>query len=628
VYDCGITNDALERSFRIAAWRNRLTRLPSHRQFWQLKTIRGPGRHSLLSGLSSAQLIFAYLRFLCFSSFFMTDRLPQSSSAAPAIRPIKEVWTIAWPTVLTMTSYTVMQFVDQLMVGQVGPAELAAQSNGVMWSFAVLSFALGIVTVVNTYVSQNLGAGRPENGPKYAWAAVWLAAIVWTFLLVPYALFLPWIFGTAMPALMPQLMQGHTPQLLAMETHYAQILVFGSIFVLIGRGINQFFFGLHRPRYVTVGAITGNVANLISGWILIFGDKGIPAWGIPGIPGTPAFGVYGAAFANLIGSFVEMSIPFAIFLGRKLNAELKTRSAWRPRLDTIMQLLKLGWPAGLQWGNELLCWTIFMSVLVGSFGSEHMTACAIAFGYMRLSFMPAIGFSVATNSLVGKYIGAGQPDIAVARAYLTLKMAMAYMTACALAFIIFREQAIRLFLSDDLAAASADRIVSIGSKLMICMAVFQTFDAFGIIFSGALRGAGDTVWPGMMTIIYSWVFIVLGGWLLVEYAPGLESTGPWIASSFYIIMFGLTLWWRFATGRWRSIRLVERRPELEELGAEITESPAALSDTAMRDLAESIANTMQSTPPAKVGNDSIQGDGTDFHRVKGDGLVSRVTDQP
>ena len=528
----------------------------------------------------------------------MNDRQSHSINPVPAISSIREVWTIAWPTVLTMTSYTVMQFVDQLMVGQVGPMELAAQSNGMMWSFAVLSFALGIVTVVNTYVSQNLGAGRPENGPKYAWAALWLAVVVWSVLLVPYAFSLPWVFGTVMPALMPQLMQGHTPILMELETRYAQILVFGSIFLLVGRGMNQFFFGLHRPRYVTLGAISGNIANLVAGWILIFGSEGIPAWGVPGIPGLPALGLFGAAYANLIGSFVEMAIPFSIFLGRRLHAELKTRSAWRPRFDTIAELLKLGWPAGLQWGNELLCWTIFMSVLVGSFGSEHMTACAIAFGYMRLSFMPAIGFSVATNSLVGKYIGAGQPAIAVARAYLTLKMAMAYMTACALAFIVFREQAIRLFLSNELDAASADRIVSIGSKLMICMAVFQTFDAFGIIFSGALRGAGDTVWPGVMTIIYSWVFIVLGGWLLVEYAPGLESIGPWIASSFYIIMFGLTLWWRFASGRWQSIRLIDRLKGFEELGGVLAESPGSLPNAPVRDLAESMSHMSHDAPAA------------------------------
>ena len=99
--------------------------------------------------------------------------------------PLREVWTIAWPTVLTMTSYTVMQWLDKLMVGQVGPTELAAQSNGGLWSFTVLSFALGVLTVVNTYVSQHLGAGTPRQGARYAWAALWLGLIVWLAVMVP-----------------------------------------------------------------------------------------------------------------------------------------------------------------------------------------------------------------------------------------------------------------------------------------------------------------------------------------------------------------------------------------------------------------------------------------------------------
>src|SRR5689334_7683745 len=89
----------------------------------------------------------------------MNDSAASTPSIAASPSPLREVWTIAWPTVLAMTSYTIMQFTDQLMVGQVGPDELAAQSNGSMWSWTALSFALGILTVVNTFVSQNLGAG-------------------------------------------------------------------------------------------------------------------------------------------------------------------------------------------------------------------------------------------------------------------------------------------------------------------------------------------------------------------------------------------------------------------------------------------------------------------------------------
>jgi MATE family multidrug resistance protein len=172
--------------------------------------------------------------------------------------------------------------------------------------------------------------------------------------------------------------------------------------------------------------------------------------------------------------------------------------------------------------------------------------------------MPAVGFSVATNSLVGKYIGAGQPDTAVARTRLTLGLAMAYMTACAAIFLIFRRELISIFIAGSSTdPAEAAQIIDIGAKLMICTAVFQTADAVGVIFSGALRGAGDTVWPGVVTLIYSWVFIVGGGALSIAVWPGLQSVGPWLAAAIYIMVYGLTMWLRFTGGHWRSINLLK-----------------------------------------------------------------------
>jgi MATE family multidrug resistance protein len=366
-----------------------------------------------------------------------------------------------------------------------------------------------------------------------------------------------------------------SPELLAMETGYAQILLLGSIFLMAGRGINQFFFGMHRPHIVTVGALVGNATNIIFNYILIFGEAGLPRFGLPGVPGITPMGVYGAALATVIGSIVECAVPAIAFLGRGLNAELATRAAWRPDFGAMKDLLRIGWPGAVQWGNELICWAIFMTILVGGFGEDHLAACAIAFGYMSLSFMPAVGFSVATNSLVGKYIGAGKPDIAVARARLTLGLAMAYMTACALVFYVFRHPLIEAFIGSEVDPERAARIVEIGGKIMICTAVFQTVDAFGIIYSGALRGAGDTVWPGMVTMVYSWLLIVAGGYAIAHWMPQLESIGPWIASAVYVIAYGLTMWWRFAAGKWRSIDLLGRnQPDTGEEAIDEAADPA------------------------------------------------------
>jgi MATE family multidrug resistance protein len=200
---------------------------------------------------------------------------------------------------------------------------------------------------------------------------------------------------------------------------------------------------------------------------------------------------------------------------------------------------------------------------------------------------------VAATSLVGRYIGAGHPDTAAARARLTLSMAVAYMTVCGLAFVIFRRPLVAAFVGGpELTPAIEAEIIAIGARLMICAAVFQTVDALGIVYTGALRGAGDTIWPGVMTMIYSWLFIVAGGATLVALAPGLESVGPWIGASVYIIVYGITMALRFEGGSWRSIQLLDADGRRAAAVAPIGPGAPATPEGSVRDIAEEIPEAM------------------------------------
>ena len=467
----------------------------------------------------------------------------------PHASPLREVWAVAWPTVLTMTSFTIMQFVDQLLVGQVGPTEIAAQGSGAIWAFVPLSFAMGLLSIVNTWVSQNVGAGWNHATSVYGWTAIWMSAAIWLFVLIPWAFLLPWFFSVVHP--------DASDELLAMETQYGQILMVGGFFTLGARGIHQFFFGTLQPLIVTISAVCGNVVNIIVSYVLIFGEQGIEHLGLPGVPGIAPMSVAGAAWGTVAGVFVELLVPMVVFLGPRNHERYRTRSTWRPQWGPIKDVLRLGWPGALQWGNEIVCWSIFMTVLVCRFGEAALTAGWICLSWMRLSFMPANGFSVAAKSLVGRYIGAGEPDVAAHRARLSVGVTMVWMSVCAASFIIFREPMIGLFVAGDVAPEEAAEIIRIGAGLMFVVAFFQTVDALGIVYSGALGGAGDVVWPGVLTVIYAWGPLVLGGWLLAEYVPQWGAVGPWVAAAVYVAALGITMAWRFERGAWRKIQLVD-----------------------------------------------------------------------
>ena len=125
----------------------------------------------------------------------------------------------------------------------------------------------------------------------------------------------------------------------------------------------------------------------------------------------------------------------------------------------------------------------------------------------------------------------------------------------------------------DASAAGADlvnRTVDIGGYIMICAAVFQLFDAVGIVFIGALRGAGDTLWPMVATVALSWGLTVGGGVVAVYCWPQIKSIGPWITASLYVVVLGILMAWRFESGQWRRIDLLGLRTAPPPLAPEIT----------------------------------------------------------
>jgi MATE family multidrug resistance protein len=430
--------------------------------------------------------------------------------------------------------------------------EVAAQGNGGVWSWAIVVMLIGVLSLVNTFVSQAVGAGRPHEVARYAWAGVWLAAIAWAAVLLPVSFAMPWVFAQ----------MGHGERVTELETSYAQVMMRGGLAVALGKAMSNFFFGIQRPRVITVAAIAGNAVNLVLNYVLIFGRDGLPSLGLPGVPGVEPMGVTGAAVATVIGTAAETAIPMAVFLGRRIDAEFGIRRAWRPDLDAIRDLVRLGMPAALQSGSELVTWAIFMTVLVGKFGDVALSAGWSTLRYVHVSFMPAYGFGIAITSLVGKHIGAGRHDLAADRARVGLLMTVGYMAACGLLILAFREPMLSVFArGPNTPPEVADEVIAIGKTLMVAAALFQVFDAAGIVFASALRGAGDTFWPGVLTVVLSWALIVGGGWALVEFAPGLGPLGPWIGASAYIVALGVLLGVRWQRGAWRSIRVLETPAE-------------------------------------------------------------------
>lgn len=472
---------------------------------------------------------------------------------------VGEVLKLALPTAAGMVNATIMQFVDGLMVSRlIGPQALGAQFVGGIISFVPVSLAMGTLSVVNTYVAQNLGAGRLNRCGQYTWQGLHLA-LAMGLLLLPVALLSGSLFQAIAQLVVRMGGAPTAPEVLAMQAVYFRYLTAGAALTLMARVMEQYFYGTHRPIVVFFVSVLAVGLNAVLDWVLI---KGVWIF--------PAMGIEGAALATLIAWAVSFLLPLAIFLSRKDHARFATRNTWRFNRGEAADILRIGWPSGVQFANDVLSWGVFVSVLVAYFGEVHKAASAAVMRYLHISFMPAVGVGIAATALVGRYIGEGRPDLARRRTHAALAISIGYMGLCGLCFFLFRFRLLEVFVpapqpgefatAADYARRLAEytEIMRIGGWVMICAAVFQCFDAVGIVFIGALRGAGDTLWPMLVTVGLSYGVTVGGGLAAVKWLPQLTSIGPWMAGSLYVVLLGIAVAWRFEGGAWRKIDLLGR----------------------------------------------------------------------
>lgn len=462
---------------------------------------------------------------------------PTALPSSPPPSLVGQVLTQSWPASLSMLSTTVTRFVDGLMIAHVGAAAMNAQQIGGMTAFVPEALMIGLLAVVNTYVSQNLGAGRLRQCASYAWAAV-LMAVAAATLVTPTIFLIRHLFAR---------MPTSGESFVAMQTLYYRYMVLGIWFTLPSRALDQFFYGVHRPRVVLTAAVVANLVNVACNYVLIFGKLGLPALGLEG-----------AALGSLISWVVQLAILTSVFFSPAMHRRYHTRRGFHVAWRHMGDILRIGWPSGVQFCNQVLVWQLFMTQLVGSFGHAHLAGSIICIRYSALAFMPTVGIGIATTALVGKLIGQGRKAAARRAARGAVAVAVAYAGLCGLAFWLFRDPMIRPFLGERGRALTAQQaeILRVARVLLLMAAVFQLFDAVRIVYNGALRGTGDTRWPMAASISLSWLLTLGGGWAMVHLAGGLGAVGPWVAASLYGCVLGVLLGWRFASGAWERIDLL------------------------------------------------------------------------
>ncbi len=434
---------------------------------------------------------------------------------------------LAGPMVVSTISFTIMQFVDRFMVSRLGTSALAAVLPAGYVGFLPGGLAMGAITSLNTFVSQSLGRGQKSECSSYFWQTIYMglaySALV-IALLWPAA---PLIFN----------MMGQPAGVVEMEVIYFRIMLCAQMVAVINWSSSQFFMGIHCPIVTMCSSLCGQLVNVVANYALIFGKFG-----------CPALGIAGAGWGTFIGIAVAALINLAILLSRRMNGQFRSRRTLRIDPIKMRGLLQVGLPAGVGLTVNVALWGAVLFVLVGKFGKEALAASSAVLSYTNLSVMPIVGISTALTAAVGKAIGAGRKDLAIQQTKVCLRIGLVYMGLVGAGFLLLRNT-LMVFWSED------PQVTTTGSKILICAAFYQVFHATRIIYGGALRGAGDTIWLALISGVGAVGILGIGGSLIVWFFPGFGPLGPWVLAAFSIVVVGLANHWRFKSGRWMHIDL-------------------------------------------------------------------------
>lgn len=443
---------------------------------------------------------------------------------------------MALPLIFSTSSLTIQHFVDRMFLTWYSPEAIAASGPSGLLNFTFMALFIGTAATVGTFVAQYSGAKLDHRVGPIVWQGFYFAFLAGLMSLVLYPL-APVLFSIA----------NHSPQVREFEISYFQILVFGAFPVTGASALAGFFSGLGKTVTVMVVSFVETGVNVLLDYLLIFGH-----WGFP------RMGIEGAALGTVLSQVAGLMIFLVLILRSDHAKRYRTRTGWKPDRLLLLRLLRFGFPSGIHFFLELVGFSLFIQ-FVGRYGTDTLAAANISFNINNLAFLPMVGFGTAVSVLVGKRLGQNRPDLAEKSVWSAFRMTMAYTAVFALAYALVP----KIFLLPYASNADPGSFESVSKTTILFLkfvAIYSLFDATSLIFSAAIKGAGDTRFAMAVAITISWTCMVLPS-CLVTFVFHAGIRWMWFFLSLYISLMGVVFLARFLKGKWKTMRVIERVPE-------------------------------------------------------------------
>lgn len=432
------------------------------------------------------------------------------------------IWALALPSILGNLSYTIVGMVQTKFVAELGTQGLAAVGAGQRIFFAMQAILMAVSAGTTALVARAWGAGDYEEASRVTMASLVLGAAMSLAIAVLGVIFaspVAGVFG----------LDDATLSMAASNIRWLCLfnVVFAGMFVLSAalRASGDAW----TPLWMSVGV---NVMNIPLLYAFVFGRWGMPEMGVSGV-----------AIAAGIAFTVGTGVLFMLWIRQRFRVK-HVRGGWWRR-QRIRALLDVGYPAALEQGVFQVGFFIFLMLIGNYYGTEAFAAYNIGVNMLAVCMTVGFGFSIAGSTLVGQHLGANDHDAATRSGWRALAMAIVSMGVLGLLVIYFAESLAAYFLGDEpLTIRYTVQFIYMLGGMMPLMAI-----EFAI--GGALRGAGDTRFPLISTVLG--LLVMRCGIAAIATWMGLPVVYVYAALIGDYCLKGALLIWRFHQGRWKTV---------------------------------------------------------------------------
>ncbi len=443
----------------------------------------------------------------------------------------KEVLNIAWPVLTELLLGTLFSMIDMMMLGRIKDTAVAAASVATVGiTNQPLFVGLSLVQALNVggtaMVARYIGSKKLDKVENTVKHIVLLNQI---FFVLPLSIF-ALIFTKEI-----MMFIGAKPDTILVGANYFRVIMMGFIFQSFNFSLSAVLRGAGDTKTPMKVNLRANAFNVFGNAVLIYG-----------LIGFPALGVTGAGISTAISNIIATVLLCRRLLSGKCMIKLNIKSAFKFDKNIMYNLIKIGLPASMEQMTMRIGMMMFIKVVAG-LGTVTFAAHQICLSILGLSFTPGQAFGISASSLVGRSIGEGKLDKADEYGKEARRIGSIISSMMAIILFVFGPQLVGLYSRDP-------EIIRKSSDALKIIAVVQPFQSSQLILAGALRGAGDTVWPLVSAFIG-----VLGIRLALAYILvtklGLGFSGAWIAVFVDQFIRWLLIYLRYKTGKWKYIKL-------------------------------------------------------------------------